>query len=780
MQTYSYKVSDSLYLVRQTVSKAAPAKPAEVPTHHVAVIDCSGSMSGDLPKIREQLKRKLPKMLGENDTISVIWFSSRGEFGVLLKAEPVASLKDLKDVEHAIDRWLRPVGMTGFKEPLEEVSKLAADVSKSRPGSAFALFFMSDGCDNQWARADILKAVEKAAGAVSSSTFVEYGYYADRPLLTAMAEKAGGTLIFAQDFDQYAPSFEAAMKKRGSGAPRIEVPIAGDPIGGFAWAADGQDLVTFSVESGVVRAPESTADVWYVAPASVGKLMGDCTKSFKDAADPNADNQVLEALPSAYAALALYAGRMKPDVVLPFLRALGDVAFIEQFGGLFGKQKYSEFQDAAKAASFDPSKRLQKGYDPKRVPRDDAFTILDFLRILSKDDENRLLLDHQMFKYSRVGRGRVDSSEVLTTEEMDEINRLTVQLAGEKSAKKVADINARIAAITASKRPALKFEADPAPDGYSISNLTFNEDRPNISVLIRRTGTVDLRDRLTALSGGPKLASVIPEKFQTFVYRNYTVVKDGLVNVACLPVRLSKATRSYLDQLVRDGDIPQGAVYFSSDGNDLVFLDKLPIVNRQMVKDASAKALFEKEWELIKARAAQKVYNTYKKELFPRKSEGFETQYGKEAADWLKEQGITDYSGFNPKSVQAESTDFYMGKELTVSLKGFSSLPSVKDVKAGKSNAPSLLMKPFVEEVERRVASGITPELETWLDEQQKESVAKVRGLLFEMAQIKFSVIVGQIWFKEFKSLDEDSMTLDFGGAKVECKVNMREVEIKI
>ncbi len=274
MEPTSFAVSDSLYLTSLPVSWKEPAKPKEVPTNHLAVIDCSGSMAYDLPKIREQLKKKLPKLLREKDTISIIWFSGRSQFGTLLEAEPVATLTDLKDVEQAIDRWLRPTGMTGFKEPLEEVPNLVARVSKKTPGSVFSLFFMSDGCDNQWPRQDILKAVEKAGSSVASATFIEYGYYADRPLLTQMAEKSGGALIFAEDFDRYVPAFEAAIQKRQSGAKRVEVKIPGDPIAGFVYAFSGNDLLTFAVEAGSVQVPEDTKEVWFLSPSVVGILAG--------------------------------------------------------------------------------------------------------------------------------------------------------------------------------------------------------------------------------------------------------------------------------------------------------------------------------------------------------------------------------------------------------------------------------------------------------------------------------------------------------------------------
>jgi hypothetical protein len=802
METRNYCVSNTLHLINQTIAKDEPKTVAiETPTNHIAVIDCSGSMSWDLPKIREQLKAKLPKLLKEPDTISIVWFSGRREFGVLLEAEPVATLKDLQDVNKAIDRWLKPVGLTGFKEPLEEIPELVDRIAKKRKDSTFSLFFMSDGCDNQWPRPDILKAVEKAGQKVSSATFVEYGYYADRPLLTQMAEKCGGTLIFAQDFDQFAPSFEAVMQKKVTGAPRIEVPISGDPISGFVYGLVDGDLVTFSVEGGKVQVPKDLKEIWYLSPNAVGTYAGDVTAGAHDTVTPGNGCSGQAALPAAYAGLSLYAQRMKSDVVFALLKATGDVRFIEQFANCFGKQAYSAFTDAAKQAAFDAKLFFTQGYDPNKVPADDAFTVLDLLRVLAGDDDNRILLDSKDFKYSKIGRGRIDSSDVLTAEEQAEIQKLTEEMGRTKDAKKVADLTAKIAAVTANKGPALKFEADKNDDGYPISSLTYNEERPNVSFLVRKTGKVDLSARIKDNAALAKVPPVI----DTFIFRNYTVIKDGLVNLDRLPVRLTAGTIRAL----KEQGMPIEAVVAiegetdvqtrvraakASDGRPVpvVFdLKQLPIINRKMVKEVSAKALFEKEYELTKARAAQKVYNTYKKEHFPRKSEGFTETYGKEAADWLKEQGLTDYSGFNPKSVQAEAKDFYLGKELTVSLKGFSSLPSVKEAREkaakGKLTPSAALMAPYIQEVEDFLASDVYRNstkkealFEGWLDGQQKTATKKVRELLFEMAQIKFGIIVGQCWFTEFKSLDENTLTIDAGGQKLECKVDLREVEIKI
>jgi hypothetical protein len=766
MPESSFKVADGLFLVRQTLDNKAPAKPVETPTNHILVIDCSGSMYNDLPQIRGQLKKKLPKMLKETDTISIIWFSGSSQFGVLLEAEPVATLTDLKAVEAAIDRWLRPTGLTSFEGPLNEAAQVVARVSKARPGSSFSLIFMSDGCDNcSRSRADIFKAVEAASGGLAAATFVEYGFYADRPLLTAMAERAGGSLIFAESFDKYEPLLEAALAKKVMGGKRVECPVKGDAIGGFVWEQNGGDLVTYGLQDSKASVPEQTTDLFYLAPT----LVGTAATEYETAA--------------AYAALSLFSVRAKPEIVLPFLRLTGDVAFIKKFGGLFGKQKYSEFMDAAKAACFDATKRLVDGCNPKLIPADDAFTVLDMLQLLASDEGNRVMLDSPSFKYNRIGRARVDANTVLTKDEMEAVAKLTAEMGKLKDVKKIAALNAQIAAITTKPEP-LKFESAPSPDGYAVSNLTYNEQNPNISIQVRREGTVDISKHVPE-----SLKSVLPAQFPTGIFRNYAVVKDGLVNVKTLPVKLSATTMKALFAEAKAGRIPDDVITVDPDNEDVTLLnfDVLPIINRKMVKAVSAKTLFESEWSLLKAQAAQKVYNSLVKELVgTKKSATFEEKYGKEGADWLKEAGFADY-GFNPKMVQGEARDFYMAKELKVAIKSFSSIPSLNEFKKqatkGKYTPSAALMTDAFKAAETFLATTDgkdTAKAETWLKAEAKKLDRQRRDMIAAKAQQVFSIIVGQVWFTEFASIDENTMTLTEDGQTLECRVEMNEVKVEI
>lgn len=787
MSQASFEVADNLFLVRQRISaKTTEPNQEAVPTHHIFVLDTSGSMSSELPKIREQLKRKLPKLLGEKDVLSIIWFSGRSEFGVLLEAEPVATLTDLNQINAAIDRWLRPVGMTSFLQPIQEAEALMGRISQKYPTHVTSLMMLTDGADNCNNRADILRAVETCSAGLQAATFVEYGYYADRPTLTAMAEKAGGALIFAENFDKFDPLVDAVLQKRIVGGKRIEVTIGGDVIGGFTWTEDGQDLVTFGVQGDRVSVPEQTQSIWYLSPTQVGTAGTDPMEAlrFQDASTPAGQKnpQTEELCAACYAAISLFSVRMKPDVVLPFLKITGDVSYIRRFGGLFGKQAYSAFMDEARAACFDASKRLLEGYNPALVPAEDAFTVLDMLRLLASDDANRVLLDHKAFRYSRIGRGSIDATQVLTAEEQAEISRLTAEMAKTRNAAKIQELTDRIGCITASKPEPLKFEADSgkADVGYEVSNLTYNAQTPNISILVRRQGTVDITRHAP-----DAVRARIPAKFPTFTFRNYAIVKDGLVNVKVLPVRLSASTIAVLTAEIKAGRLPEGVITKDGDTTLLNF-DVLPIINRRMVRATSAKALFENEWALLKVQAAQKVYQTTLKETTgTKKSASFEDQYGAEAALWLRDAGFTDYSGFGPKSVQAESTDFYMAKVLDLKIKSFSAIPSLNDWKKqaakGKFTPSAALLTDAFKKVEAQMATpeGKDPvQLEAWLKDEQKKLDKDRRGMIAQKAQDIFTIVVGGVW--PFASPDENQLSMTVDGQTLECTLVASEVQVRI
>ncbi len=813
MTTKSYVLNSNLFLVRQSVTQQAKAQalPAATPTNHIMVVDRSGSMHYDLPALREHIKSKLPRLMKKEDTLTIIAFSSRGECEEIITGEPVTTLTELADVQEAIDQGLRSRGMTGFVDPLNKLLSVIAGLAKKNSNPA-SLLFLSDGYENQSSKSDVLKAVEAVAPLVAAATVVAYSFYADLAFLTTMAEKFGGTLIQSTEMVKFTPALDNALCKQvvGTGKKTSVDLLDRDLVEGVVFSLVDGEILTFLPEGGSVTIPESVTEVFYLSTTVVGeKVRGNVGTTLKNFAKGNAaykerHNGIIAA---AYAAISLFAVRMKPDVVLDLLKATGDVRFIADFAKLFGKDRYLAFQQEAAKAAFDPSFRLVDGWDPNKVPREDAFTIMELLQLLQSDDGNRVLLNSPEFKYNRIGRKTVDGNLRLTKEEQAELATLQASLGGLKDIAKIKEVTARISEL-ANKPEPLKFVEKENKDGYTVDKLVFNEDRPNVSIMVRKEGTVDLSSRKepTSMMGREEVKA-----FPTFIFRNYTIIKDGLPNVELLPVRLTTATWDALKSAMTSGRLGSGVLGGTTSWDagmrecvDTVLdLSQMAITNRQNTKAISARKLFEAHYELTKARAAQKVFKALLEGL-PAvegkggKSLGFLKQYGQEGAAWLKEQGITDYSGFSPKVVVAESTDVYMSKVLEVKMKGYSTLPSMADfrkqMEANKLNGPGQLMKlaydHFVDLTKRTDKKMIDDPVNSagfdrqrferdWLEGCLFQATRKVRQQLFTVADMKTSLIVSQTWFCDLP-LDETKMSLTLDGQQFDFETVLAEKEEKI
>lgn len=705
-------------LAIQTLSTSKVA-PVPAPVNHVIVIDVSGSMYSDLPELRKQLKNKLVTLVQEKDTVSILWFSGRGQFGALVEELEIRSVSDLSSLHAAIDRFLRPQGLTGFKEPLEEVQKVIDRISKNRKNGLFNMFWMTDGYDNQWSDKEILAVCKNLEKMLDNAVIVEYGWNCNRPLLTKMAETLGGTLIFNAHLQDYQATFEAEIG-RGVGAKKVPVLLTNAVEGDFAFALAGENLLSFTPdENGVVLVPEGLDAIAYFTSAK--------GKPFNHKTDTH---------PLVWAAVVTLSQRMDSNGVFEALGALGDVALVDFFSSCFSKEDYSLFQKQALQVAADPALRYSSGYDPKAVPKEDAYTVLEMLGDLSSSDKNLFYPMHEAFSYERIGAASVQKEE------------------------------------------GVRFRYGDKTKGYAINGIVWNEDRPNVSVRVRVEGFVPLpADR----------PAVLPEEIPSFIYRNYTVVRDGIVHTRRLPVSLDEATFSKLQAngLLAGETWAEGKVF-------VLEYPRLPVINRRMVSGVTAHDTFAKVLELMKLKGAQKVLNDFRDRFMPKESKKFLLLYGQEATDYLATLGITDYNGFNPQSETVKSGDFYLAKELKIAAKGLSSLPKVADVEAAvmagkKLKVSEFVMADAVKKVQTFLASDTYKDaadpkalLGSWIEAEAKAVVVKTRQLMQELAQNKFAVVVGHVWFTDMPSLDDNSLEVDLPGfGKVAVTATLKDVQIE-
>jgi len=851
----SYGIKAGLWLVLGTLVAGVTASAAPAGINRYVAIDRSGSMYGVMPHMRQQMKDKILSLVKEGDTLTVVVFSSRGECVTVIEGEAIASIKDLREVYIKLDRELRATNLTGFVDPLNRVREIAARVKAKNPGMN-DFWFLSDGCDNQWSRTQILDAMKLVGQEMDAVTIVEFGNYADRPLLAEMATAAGGKHIFAESFRAYEPMFEKAMAARGTSSGKIEAEIEGTPIN-FVFGLHNGDLLTFPVVNGCVSIPSDLTTIAFLSENKVGTAE-------RELATCSGDGKTNRMIDHAYAALSLFSVRRRSDLILPILKSIGDKKLVTDFGVCFNKQQYSAFMDATRVAAFGTGRFLD-GYDPNAVPPEDCFTIWNLLAILTREKGSKLLIDR--FKYNKIGRAQINASEKLTLEEASKVAAnetlilgLTQKAAGEKKTAKLKEIQAQkatlqaeIDAILASKKDPPEFVDDPCPEGIDMTDLVFNEEQPNISIRTRRTGKVRIRewvdDSIAKLSvvdpahdpsGATKAANdsliaelkKLPDVMDTFIWRNYAIVKDGLINVEELPVTLpghlwAELLAAGMPMDVARIDNKKGDGFIPDTMEVTFFLRKIPVVNRAMIKAVSGRKIFELEYELCKARAAQAVFNNLRKSATGGKvSAKFEAEYGKGATLWLKESfGLTE-GGYNPKKSLADSKDFYVGKFLTVLLYEEG---AIKSIAAGKMAQGKLDTLPAVDKVQEAIdaakASGKPTKfaggraliadvieyvkgeakkfedeaaLTKWVVEKQEETVKLTRRLLREKAQIAFTILVGQVWLTEpefavpaeivlkgktektDKKLLGNMATLDAGGAKFDFVIGQYEEQVQI
>lgn len=152
------KFNENFYLTIKDVKEISQVNltPKPLPTNFIFAIDVSGSMSGDLGYIRTQLKNKLPQLVKESDTVTIVWFSGRNDAGILMEEVEIKSLKKLQDINAAIDRFLKPVGMTAFHKPLVLAKEAIQRIKKNRLEGVFSLIFLTDGGNNDCSWSDVM------------------------------------------------------------------------------------------------------------------------------------------------------------------------------------------------------------------------------------------------------------------------------------------------------------------------------------------------------------------------------------------------------------------------------------------------------------------------------------------------------------------------------------------------------------------------------------------------------------------------------------------------
>ena len=779
------KIKENFYLGQTVINTFAPEVEVSKPVNHYVVIDISGSMYGSLQYIRTQLKNKLSTLLKEKDTITLIYFSGYNEAGIIKEEVEIRSLKTLQDLHTAIDRWLTPLGLTSFSKPLELVGEAIERISKNRPDSLHSLFFMSDGGENSGPRSETLIALKALAPILASSVYVEFGYYADSKRLTDMAEITGGEKILAEDFDEYDVVFSDKLSQSLSSSKKLLVSIPKEYRKfDFAFTLNAnKDILVYAINEvdSSILVPEDIQFVYY--------FMG------QDLQAPELDFENPHTIEALYTSIYVLSDKLKVQDAEDIFGVLGDKHTFDIFVNAYGKQKLNAFKSLVKDCITDETLRFQEGRVDNLVVDEHAYCLMTCIQDLQAFSENKFYPGHEAFKYNRIGQKKVQKSmSEFSAEDKERLATIT----------DIAELKSVVEELTAKYQDfELKFVTTDPNKGYELSELVWNSSRANLSVQVTYHGTVALPENKFGL-----------ESIETVMFRNYTILKDGILNIKELPISLNKHTYNILQTY----NLIEGNEAWKEDRIFVLNLSTLPVVNRSMTQSISALNLAGLEWQLLQDKGTNKVYKYYENKLFASKSEGYIEKYGEECAVWLNSLGLSEGNGFSPKTETQESTDFYMSVNLETKIAGCSSIPKIEDVipkveklleiesKLQEPDADSdkllaeksklfkvseTLLVPAIKEYLTQTSSKLylsqKPEmqleiLKTWIKDAKDQANKNRRKLLQNIAQIKFGLILSKQWLREFKSMEENELEVELikGEKPFKVKFELSEKQEKI
>lgn len=208
--------------VAQTPGKAVPA-----PSHHIAILDVSGSMYGDLDSVKSIVEKVFTaeEFNDPNLKVSLLTYASSGDCRVHFQKATVAQVLAPNSPHLAEIRNLRTRGMTGISQALKTAETLVSDADVT------CISLHTDGYANDpspYSEAlSIVKAVEaleKHPGVFVNT--VGYRSYCDFALLSAIANRLSGTCVQAQTARQVYEALHSAQSLlAGKMCPVIEAGI---------------------------------------------------------------------------------------------------------------------------------------------------------------------------------------------------------------------------------------------------------------------------------------------------------------------------------------------------------------------------------------------------------------------------------------------------------------------------------------------------------------------------------------------------------------------------
>jgi hypothetical protein len=410
---------------------------------------------------------------------------------------------------------------------------------------------------------------------------------------------------------------------------------------------------------------------------------------------------------SIYASALIFVQQLQTDIALKILNTIGDKYLIDLTNNTYTLYEYGKLEYSLLNAMNDEKYQFIEGKIENYLPDDNCLCLLELLDMLVNDDDACFFPNHPDFKYNRVG------------------------------IKKIQNLNYP------------KFE--PKDTKVFFNKLTWHDSKLNLSVL-------------TTIDGKIKLSSPLhgQEYYDTFIYRNFTIIKDGILNVKTLPVRFGCNLHNYIRNLYCHIILNQN----TTDGIYIIDLTKLPIVNRAICQcSTSAKLLSHDIIKKLQLECHMKVFKSRLKIIE-------ENKYISRDLKFLEQHGIRKDGSYSPPVIVDNNIekDYYMAKAFNIKIKGASSLPKVEDLNKLKLTLPGQFMKE---------ATYISDDQ---INEEFIKTKKELNNIVTNIQKYKFSLILCKKWFDDFKTRKDNELEYKqlVGTVNVDTTITFSIDEIKV
>lgn len=676
--------------------------------HHIHVLDRSGSMSSSIVALMEDVKKTF-RAIPVGDYISVVWFSSEGENGVVIKGYKKTEDDDFTGIDKLVDSIKSTVGCTCFYQPMDLVKSIVEEMKPMCPHYNVTLFTDGCSCCNVSPMEDYNRTHERIFNMkddIMALNTIGYSNYYDEKFLTDAATITDfGKYSHSSHIEDYSEIFshnyervkDMVVDKVDILAHCCEVIYLNSKSSKLCKDEIHLSTIDKRKNQFLIILPSDNYDTIYLNGSIIYINELKETKLL-----PSTTINLQYALAYEY----YYTGNRETclDILAKDLR---DKSLIDAHLKAFTLDETSAFLKRLHTAVYKHKFRGYASAPEDYVPAENAFCVMDLLDILCRG-ENYYIPDTS--SYQRVGLKVEDTFNLFTPD---------------RESKVYAPFN---------------------------DNLVYHKDRLNVSIKFTRNGTVAIN---------PKSAKRVnlPEDVQSYQFQTHTIIKDGQLHIPKITVRLSEATEMVLREVQESSHINFLHPAWTDFNEFVLDLDALPIINRSYANFSSLDNLLNTVYDITACEILQKVIKCRLDSIATIPSGNAKFLYTADQIEVLNEHGINEYGayvGVNRKVTDKDGADYYEARELEFYIKGCSSIPTIEKALESYKNAVSKNKIPtFIAASVHTTWIGLDYKLNMEVEDKKeylKSKLAEVRNELMilrnRLSALKIAKVLTGSWWE--------------------------------